>query len=58
MPDATKARIDEKGVMNAPRLMAAGSACEAELRGYLGHRVRHVDDAKEVLQEVFSKAMR
>jgi hypothetical protein len=50
--------MDEKGLMNAPRLMTAWSACEAELLGYLGDRVRHVDDAKEVLQEVFSKAMR
>lgn len=44
--------------MNAPCLMDAWSACQAELLGYLRHRVGHVEDAEEVLQEVFIKAMR
>lgn len=44
--------------MNVPCLMTAWSACEAELLGYLRHRVGHVEDAEEVLQEVFIKAMR
>lgn len=44
--------------MTAPCLMKAWSACEAELLGYLRHRVGHIEDAEEVLQEVFIKAMR
>lgn len=44
--------------MNAPCLMTAWAACEAELLGFLRHRVGHVEDAEEVLQEVFIKAMR
>lgn len=44
--------------MNAPCLMTAWSASESELRGYLRHRVGHSEDADEVLQEVFIKAMR
>lgn len=44
--------------MNAPCLMAAWSVCEAELLGYLRHRIRCIEDAEEVLQEVFIKAMR
>ena len=44
--------------MNVPCLMAAWSACEAELRGYLCHRLGHLEDAEELLQEVFIKAMR
>lgn len=44
--------------MNAPCLMSAWSAYETELLGYLRHRVGHVEDAEEVLQEVFIKAMR
>ena len=44
--------------MSRPCLMNAWSACEAELRGYLRHRVGHLEDAEEVLQEVFIKAMR
>ena len=43
--------------MTQPCLMAAWSACEAELLGYLRHRVGHPEDAEEVLQEVFIKAM-
>lgn len=38
--------------------MTAWSACEAELLGYLRHRAGHREDAEEVLQEVFIKAMR
>ncbi|MBI2277619.1 MAG: sigma-70 family RNA polymerase sigma factor [Dechloromonas sp.] len=44
--------------MSQPCLMAAWSACQAELLGYLRHRVGHPEDAEEVLQEVFIKAMR
>lgn len=44
--------------MTAPCLMNAWSTCEAELLGYLRHRVGHIEDAEEVLQEVFIKAMR
>jgi len=44
--------------MSPPCLMAAWSACEAELRSYLSHRIGHLEDAQEVLQEVFIKAMR
>ncbi|WP_428826594.1 RNA polymerase sigma factor SigZ [Azonexus sp. IMCC34842] len=44
--------------MSAPCLMTAWSACQAELLGYLRHRVGHLEDAEEVLQEVFIKAMR
>lgn len=41
-----------------PCLMTAWSASKAELLGYLRHRVGHLEDAEEVLQEVFIKAMR
>jgi len=44
--------------MSFPCLMTAWSACEAELLGFLRHRVGRVEDAEEVLQEVFIKAMR
>lgn len=44
--------------MTQPCLMTAWSACEAELLGYLRHRIGHPEDAEEVLQEVFIKAMR
>lgn len=44
--------------MNAPCLMTAWSAFEAELLGYLRHRVGRIEDAEEILQEVFIKAMR
>ncbi|HRA82617.1 MAG TPA: sigma-70 family RNA polymerase sigma factor [Thauera sp.] len=38
--------------------MTAWTHCEAELRGYLCHRLGHLEDAEELLQEVFIKAMR
>lgn len=44
--------------MSQPCLMAAWASCEGELLGYLRHRVGHPEDAEEVLQEVFIKAMR
>lgn len=44
--------------MTAPCLMTAWSASEAELRGYLCHRLGHLEDAEELLQDVFIKAMR
>lgn len=44
--------------MSTPCLMTAWAACETELLGFLRHRVGHVEDAEEVLQEVFIKAMR
>lgn len=44
--------------MSAPCLITAWLATESELRGYLRHRVGHREDADEVLQEVFIKAMR
>ena len=44
--------------MSQPCLMAAWRASEAELLGYLRHRAGQPEDAEEVLQEVFIKAMR
>ena len=44
--------------MSTPCLLAAWSMCEAQLRGYLRHRIGQIDDAEEVLQEVFIKALR
>ena len=44
--------------MSTPCLLAAWSMCEAELRGYLRHRIGRIDDADDVLQEVFIKALR
>ncbi len=44
--------------MTPPCLINAWSACAAELLGYLRHRVKHIEDAEEVRQEVFIKAMR
>ena len=44
--------------MSTPCLLAAWSMCEAGLRGYLRHRIGQIDDAEEVLQEVFIKALR
>ena len=44
--------------MSLPCLMAAWSNCEMELRGYLRHRIGQPEDADEVLQEVFIKALR
>ncbi len=39
-------------------LLNAWSAHEGELRGYLRHRMRNADDAEDLLQEVFLKALR
>ncbi|HAY25994.1 MAG TPA: RNA polymerase subunit sigma-70 [Candidatus Accumulibacter sp.] len=41
-----------------PCLLAAWSACEGELQRYLRHRLARVEDADELLQEVFIKAWR
>jgi RNA polymerase sigma-70 factor (ECF subfamily) len=39
-------------------LMTAWHAHEAELRGWLRHRLRNAADAEDLLQDVFLKAMR
>ena len=39
-------------------LLSAWSAHEGELRGYLRHWMRNADDAEDLLQEVFLKALR
>lgn len=39
-------------------LLAAWDACAGELRGYLRHRCPRPEDADELLQEVFIKALR
>ena len=44
--------------MSPPCLLDAWSAHEAELRGYLRHRLNDAQDADELLQEVFLKALR
>ena len=44
--------------MSPPCLLDAWSAHEAELRGYLRHRLGDAQDADELLQEVFLKALR
>jgi len=44
--------------MTPPCLLGAWSMLEAELRGYLRHRLGDVQDAEELLQEVFLKALR
>lgn len=44
--------------MARPCLMTAWTASEAELLGYLRHRLEQPEDAEEVRQEVFIKAMR
>lgn len=45
--------------MGAPScLLSAWSAHEGELRGYLRHRMHNADDAEDLLQEVFLKALR
>jgi RNA polymerase sigma-70 factor (ECF subfamily) len=44
--------------MTVPCLMTAWTNCEAELRGYLRHRVGRSEDADDLLQEVFIKGMR
>lgn len=43
--------------MHPPCLMSAWSACQAELLGYLRHRAGQPEDAEEILQEVFIKAL-
>lgn len=43
--------------MAAPCLMTAWSGCQAELLAYLRHRADRSEDAEELLQEVFIKAM-
>ena len=40
------------------RLLAAWAACAGELHGYLRHRCPRPEDADELLQEVFIKALR
>jgi RNA polymerase sigma-70 factor (ECF subfamily) len=42
--------------MSTPCLLTAWSMCESQLRGYLRHQIGR-DDADEVLQEVFIKAL-
>jgi RNA polymerase sigma-70 factor, ECF subfamily len=44
--------------MSLPCLLDAWSAHEAELRGYLRHRLGDAEDANELLQDVFLKALR
>lgn len=44
--------------MSPPCLFAAWSAHEADLRGYLRHRLGDPQDAEDLLQEVFLKALR
>lgn len=51
-------RPEQIGLMSPPCLMTAWAAYQAELLGYLRHRAAHPEDAEEVLQEVFIKAMR
>jgi len=44
--------------MNTPCLVGAWTAHEGELRGYLRHRLDRNEDADDLLQEVFIKALR
>lgn len=44
--------------MSVPCLRAALAAHEGELRGYLRHRLGRPEDADDLLQEVFVKALR
>ena len=44
--------------MSLPCLMNAWAAHEAELLGFLRHHSGHSDDAEELLQEIFIKALR
>jgi RNA polymerase sigma-70 factor (ECF subfamily) len=44
--------------MTTPCLLGAWSATEGELRAYLRHRTPRHEDADDVLQEVFIKALR
>lgn len=43
--------------MTPPCLFSAWSACQHELLGFLRHRLSHPEDAEDLLQEVFIKAM-
>lgn len=44
--------------MTPPCLLAAWSAHESELRGYLRHRLGVAQDADDLLQDIFIKALR
>lgn len=44
--------------MGRPCLMRAWAACEGELLAYLRHRAGRLEDAEEIVQEVFIKALR
>lgn len=44
--------------MSRPCLLAAWSTNEASLRAYLRHRIGDADDADELMQELFLKAIR
>lgn len=44
--------------MNVPCLLGAWAAHHGELRGYLRHRLGRPEDADDLLQEVFIKALR
>lgn len=44
--------------MNTPCLLGAWTAHAGELRGYLRHRLGRPEDADDLLQEVFIKALR
>lgn len=44
--------------MTAPCLLGAWSATEGELRAYLRHRTSRNEDAEDLVQEVFIKALR
>jgi RNA polymerase sigma-70 factor (ECF subfamily) len=44
--------------MNVPCLLGAWAAHQGELRGYLRHRLSRHEDADDLLQEVFVKALR
>lgn len=44
--------------MTTPCLLGAWSTTEAELRGYLRHRMGRHEDADDLVQEVFIKALR
>ena len=44
--------------MNVPCLLGAWAAHQGELRNYLRHRLDHPEDADDLLQDVFIKALR
>lgn len=44
--------------MTPPCLIGAWEKHAGELKSYLRHRLNHVDDAEEILQEVFVKALK